>query len=190
MLFRKTFILLNTLIVKYKLGGSKMKKYVIISILMILFISIIGGTVQASPIRTYSEKPTEGIESSYADFGYSYNGEKNNNLSAIAQYGGILSYACEIYNVSSGYVKGFGKTNATMLVDEIGYTIYFQMWDGYQWANVDSITNIGYNTTNIQDYHFKTVSPNKYYRVNTEHYVIDSGIEDTTTSTSSYILVN
>lgn len=169
-----------------------MKKHFKISVLIILFVSILGIKAEASSYPKCSIKPTEGVESSYSDYGYSYETKTNSGLTtnAITQNGAISSYASEIYKVSSGYVKGYGKTVATMLVDEIGYTIYFQMWDGYNWINVSSVHNSGMNTTYIQDYHFKVVTPNRYYRVNVEHYVIDNGIKDVTISTSSYIFVN
>lgn len=169
-----------------------MKNYLKIPAFLILFISIIVVAANATPTRKYSVKPTEGVESPYADYGSAYNSNVSNNLStnAVTQYGEISSYACSINKVSSGYVKGYGKTVATMLVDEIGYILYFQMWDGYNWINIDSISNVGYNTTNMQDYHFKTVQPNKYYRVKVEHYVLDNGIKDTAESTSTYIFVD
>lgn len=169
-----------------------MKSNVKVPVLIILFICFIGVTANAAPVRKYSTKPTEGIESPYADYGFAYNSGITNNLStdSVLQYGEISSYTCSIYKVSSGYIKGYGKTVATTMVDEIGYTLYFQMWNGYSWINIDSTSNTGYNTTNVQDYHYRTVQPNKYYRVKAVHYVLDNGIKNTTESTSTYIFVD
>lgn len=61
-----------------------MKKHIKIFVLIILFVSILGIKAEASSNPKYSIKPTEGVESPYSDYGYSYETKINSDLTYLA----------------------------------------------------------------------------------------------------------
>lgn len=163
-------------------------------VMLIFFTAATAGFAQAS---TYSVKPTNGIEADNPGLGTGYavpamQGSKSSfsSLSASGTYGSFQYGSCSLEWVSSGYVKGYGSTVSTMASGEVGYTLYFQMWDGYTWNDITSVKEAGYYVIDVSDFHFKTVITGKYYRVRVEHYVIDAGVKTTGTSYSSYVYVN
>ena len=172
-----------------------MKKYSFI-ILLTVFVMMITCTSTYAAERTgYSTKPTEGRESPYTNYGSDFHivipgtiTEATNSSSTTSQ-GIITTYGTKIVQQSSGYIYGYCTCNANQIVTQIGYSIYFQMWDGYKWVNIDSAASYRNNIVFIEGYHFKYVTPNQYYRVMTNFYVIDNGMENTQTATSDYILV-
>ncbi|WP_027624909.1 hypothetical protein [Clostridium lundense] len=97
---------------------------------------------------------------------------------------------CYISKIKSGYIKGSSRTSSAVVADEIGCTIYFQMYDGSRWKTVGSKSYTNYNTDSIRKSCSIAVNSGKEYRVVVDHYAVFNGHKETVTSTSSSIYVD
>ncbi len=143
---------------------------------------------------TYSEKPTIGIQSKKPNVGEGFVAPDSlptpNLFQLESTTGELQGGSCSIRKTSSTSVEGYGKTVATAKVDKLGYTLYFQVWSGSEWVNIDNVKNSANNAQVIFEYHNENVITGKYYRVKVKHFVTDDGQTTTATSYSDYILVD
>ena len=122
--------------------------------------------------KDYSEIPTTGKAAIDLK-----NGKMDINESlffttpGIKAAGKILKVNNGIYQVSKGLISGYGETTATAIVEEIGYYIEFQEWNGYDWIGVEVRSNIKSNDISVYNWHNKSVQAEKYYRVKVSHFV-------------------
>lgn len=100
------------------------------------------------------------------------------------------SWDCDISKIKSGYIKGSSSTSSAVVADEIGCTIYFQMYDNGRWKTISSKSYKDYNTNFIEKICRLTVNKGKEYRVVVNHYAVFNGHKETVTSTSSSIYVD
>ena len=172
-----------------------MKKNLALIFLLAFLFVLLQTTVLASSntARKYSEKPTEGTESKYLSYSKAYHystPDDTQNLFSTAAYGSLSSWGCSITISSSGFVSAWGESKANTIVDKIGYTLYFQQWDGYNWVDISSVSPYKLNDSAISNNHSKSVTLNNYYRVTTRNYSILGNYQDNQSATSDYILVN
>jgi hypothetical protein len=147
--------------------------------------------------RKFSAKPTTGVESPISNTGTGYVkgtapivNQVEGMFQAASSSAYIYSGECSISQISSGYVRCYAESIASLVVDKLGYNASLQKWDGYDWTTIAIFNNEGYNIPVINGYHYKSVTPNFDYRVEVCHYLTDGGVSDYEVSTSNYIYVN
>ncbi|MBZ4666783.1 hypothetical protein [Mahella sp.] len=177
------------------------KLYLTVAVLVmaVLLMPMYTSTVYAAPLdkaRTYSIVPTEGTPSEYPDYGVGYyygSGalqQANSYSAGTSGAGYLLVCRSTIMQQPGAYVlKAVGESIANKVVDKVSYNLYFQMWDGYKWVTIGSESYAEYNSDTAISMHYKSVSPRKYYRVTTYHYVLDNGQADINSTTTGYIYV-
>lgn len=100
------------------------------------------------------------------------------------------SWECAISKIKSGYIQGISKTSSFVTADEIGCTIYFQMYDSGKWSTINSKSYKAYNKNSITKACNVAVNKGKKYRVVVNHYVVYNGHKETASSTSSSIYID
>lgn len=145
-----------------------------------------------SPHPGYSEVPTTGTPSPYEDFGKSTIQSKfpELNYSPLSSSPYFIKTESEIYKLSSASIKGKVYTSANRIVDRVGYYLYFQMWDGYSWKTIGTVSKYYNDNISISLYHTMLVSKGHYYRVKARHYITQNSSNYYKTSTSDYIYLN
>jgi hypothetical protein len=172
---------------------------VAVLVMAVLLMPMYQSTAYAAPsdkTRVYSVVPTEGIPSEYSDCGMGYHygagilQQANSCSAGTSDTGYLLLCRSLIMQQPGAYIlKAIGESIANKVVDKISYTLYFEMWDGYKWVTIGSESYAEYNSDTAISMHYKSVSPRKYYRVTTYHYVLDDGEVDINSTTSGYIYV-
>lgn len=172
---------------------------VAVLVMAVLLMPMYQSTAYAAPsdkTRVYSVVPTEGIPSEYSDCGMGYHygagilQQANSYSVGTSDAGYLLVCRSLIMQQPGAYIlKAIGESIANKVVDKISYTLYFEMWDGYKWVTIGSESYAEYNSDTAISMHYKSVSPRKYYRVTTYHYVLDDGEVDINSTTSGYIYV-
>lgn len=100
------------------------------------------------------------------------------------------SWDCDISKIKSGYIKGSSSTSSVVIADEMGCTIFFQMYNNGKWTTIKSSSFKEYDTDYIKKNCNITVNKGKKYRVIVDHYAIYNGHKETARSTSSIIYVD
>jgi hypothetical protein len=172
---------------------------VAVLVMAVLLMPMYQSTAYAAPsdkTRVYSVVPTEGIPSEYPDCGMGYHygagilQQANSYSAGTSDTGYLLLCRSLIMQQPGAYIlKAIGESIANKVVDKISYTLYFEMWDGYKWVTIGNESYAEYNSDTAISMHYKSVSPRKYYRVTTYHYVLDNGEVDINSTTSGYIYV-
>lgn len=170
-----------------------MKKFLSLFLIALLFIGLIRIPAMAevkSQTQKYSEVPTIGTKSKDKDKATGSVRDQDSNIVTTLDTVLIQFGECSISNNNDGTVYAYGKTLSGYIIEEIGYTIYLQVWNGYSWTNVYSKKVSKYNTTMASQYDKVSVQKGKYYRVSVDHYAVDYSSSDSCTSTSDYVYVN
>lgn len=172
-----------------------LKKVSIILLIFLLVVAVIPKSVLAAPDQeqnVYSEVPTTGTPSPYSDYGVSPQPSTfpklNFHIESISPH--FADFGCSISKSSSTSIKGSAFTNATLMADRVGYYLNFQMWNGYRWENIGTVTQYVNNYFRVSSSHIKSVVSGNYYRVQVNHYITVNGTTYNQTSTSDYIYIN
>jgi hypothetical protein len=175
---------------------KKLISTIMLTILMLTSISLPAKASESLYAQKYSEIPTTGVKSKDNNIGtgsISTSNQTNSLYSSmtVIQDTPLITYGeCSITNGYDGTIRGYGRTITSNIVQQIGYTLYLQTWNGYTWTDIYSTTVSRYNTATASQINSISVQRGKYYRVKVDHYAVDYGTSDSRTSISDYIYVN
>lgn len=157
---------------------------------VLLFLMVFVPVSSMGAVNGFSEIPLVGTPSPYEDYGFGFYVPDYDGIAVFTGPGIVEIGQCEIHRDLPNRIRGYAKTIASKMVDEVGYTLHFQMWNGVNWINIESVSNRDYNFSEVEGFHFKTVERYRYYRLMVEHYVVDKGITDHGISYSNFIYLD
>jgi hypothetical protein len=142
--------------------------------------------------KEYSEKPTEGIESPFPDYGSGYFILEHSSKDGVSLNSDVIVISGDTYitQTSHNEISGYAKTVVSEVVDTVGYIMKFQIWDGYDWITYAEATKERNNYISVHGFHYKEAESGYYYRLKVIFYYRHNGVFDSLTGYSHYIKVS
>ena len=175
-----------------------MKKVLCLLLVTLIFVCCFTTPAMAKSDETlekkkeYSEKPTEGIESPFPNYGPGYLILEPSSKGSLSLDSDSIMIIGDTYITQTGHneISGYAKTIVTQVVDTVGYIMKFQIWDGYEWITYDAASKERNNYISVNGFHYTEAESGYYYRLKVIFYYRHNGVFDSITGYSHYIKVS
>ena len=175
-----------------------MKKVLCLLLVTLIFVCCFTTPAMAKSDETlekkkeYSEKPTEGIESPFPNYGPGYLILEPSSKGSLSLDSDSIVIIGDTYITQTGHneISGYAKTIVTQVVDTVGYIMKFQIWDGYEWITYDAASKERNNYISVNGFHYTEAESGYYYRLKVIFYYRHNGVFDSITGYSHYIKVS
>ena len=176
-----------------------MKKVLCLLLVTLIFVCCFTTPAMAKSDKTleknkkeYSEKPTEGIESPFPNYGPGYFILDPSSKGGISLDSDSIVIIGDTYITQTGHneISGYAKTIVSQIVDTVGYIMEFQIWDGYEWITYNAVRKERNNDISVNGFHYIEAESGYYYRLKIIFYYRHNGVFDSLTGYSHYIKVS
>jgi hypothetical protein len=161
-----------------------MKKFITVFFFALIILLSYNSKAQAGEIN---ETYPASVSQEY--FSTTMSGDNTIEYAASSISPDFLSVQCALNDSGNKYLRAYASTTAYGTVQQVGFTIYFQTWDGRQWVDIDHVSSNAYKSSHISDYYFKAVTSGRYYRIYVQHFIVNNNQVNFAYTTSTTVFI-